>query len=116
MTARRTGPPSWGSWRLEPLDLRLVNEATGAAVDLGVLRDCRALWRLTCEALDGSSPDGHNLVRALVALFPPPAVVGRPGQLSVPDVVGLVVGTCLHARSVWHPGEALIQAARTRRT
>ena len=107
MTARHIGPPSWGPWQLEPLDLRLVNGSASLELDLKGLRSARELWQVACEAL-GSDAAGLDLLRALIVLFPP-SVTGRPGGLRVPDIVALVVATCLRTRPVWHTREGLVR-------
>ena len=110
MTARPTGPPSWGAWQLDPLGLRLVNGSTGLELNLKGLRSARELWQVACEAL-GSDAGGLDLLRALTVVFPP-SVTGRPGGLRVPDIAGLVISTCLRTRPAWHPRDGLIRRAK----
>ena len=106
--ARPAGPPSWGQWQLDALNLRLVNVTAGAVVELGELRDTRAMWQVACEAFDGRDLAALDLLHGLTALFPP-TVTARPGRLSVPDIAGLVIGTCLGTRPAWHTREGLIR-------
>ena len=90
------------TWRIEPLELRLVNSEAEATVELGDVGGCRDLWQIVCEAI-ARDVDVLELLRVLVLIFPPPVVVSRPGRLTRADVCDRVVRAVAGTAPTWRP-------------